>query len=128
MDCPRAILHLGVIQEWVGKGELPKERTQSKVAEALRCPGKSEDKAEAMGLAVLWYRRDGTSVESLRESVGRKRGRGGEECRGKLQVPKQGGRAEAKELHKIGIDGLLIKIAESEGFQVEARVLDQETK
>ncbi|RWW22084.1 hypothetical protein GW17_00013717 [Ensete ventricosum] len=40
MDCPRAILHLGVIQEWVGKGELPKERTQSKVAEALRCVGK----------------------------------------------------------------------------------------
>ncbi|RRT49530.1 hypothetical protein B296_00027901 [Ensete ventricosum] len=54
------------------------------------------------------------------ESIGRKRGRGGGECRGKLQVPRQGGRAEAKELHKIGVDELLIKIAESEGLRVDA--------
>ncbi|RWW26486.1 hypothetical protein GW17_00009131 [Ensete ventricosum] len=26
-----------VTREWVGEGELPKERTQSEVAEALRC-------------------------------------------------------------------------------------------
>ncbi|RZS06606.1 hypothetical protein BHM03_00037291 [Ensete ventricosum] len=30
----------------------------------LREPSKSEDKAEVMGLAVPWYRRGGTSVES----------------------------------------------------------------
>ncbi|RWW21147.1 hypothetical protein BHE74_00004222 [Ensete ventricosum] len=57
---------------------------------------------------------------SWRESVGRKRGRGGGECRGKLQVPRQGGRVEAMELHKIGVDELLIKIAESEGLRVYA--------
>ncbi|RWV98362.1 hypothetical protein GW17_00038798 [Ensete ventricosum] len=61
---------------------------------------------------------------SWRESIGRKRGRGGGECKGKLQ----GGRAEAKELHKIGVDGLLIKIAEREGLWVDAGVLDQGTK
>ncbi|RWV85378.1 hypothetical protein GW17_00052835 [Ensete ventricosum] len=65
---------------------------------------------------------------SWRESIGRKRGLGGGECKGKLQVPRQGGRAEAKELHKIGIDGLLIKIAEREGLRVDAGVLDQGTK
>ncbi|RZS29381.1 hypothetical protein BHM03_00063105 [Ensete ventricosum] len=29
--------HRGLTQEWVGEGELPRERTQSEVAEALRC-------------------------------------------------------------------------------------------
>ncbi|RZR75480.1 hypothetical protein BHM03_00058847 [Ensete ventricosum] len=65
---------------------------------------------------------------SWRESIGRKRGRGGGECKGKLQVPRQGGRAKAKELHKTGVDGLLIKIAKSEGLWVDARVLEQGTK
>ncbi|RZS03327.1 hypothetical protein BHM03_00033495 [Ensete ventricosum] len=65
---------------------------------------------------------------SWRESIGRKRGRGGGECKGKLQVPRQGGRAETNELHKTGIDGLLIKIAESERLHVDAGVLDQGTK
>ncbi|RRT36267.1 hypothetical protein B296_00049375 [Ensete ventricosum] len=65
---------------------------------------------------------------SLRESIGRKRGRGDGECKGKLQVPRQRGRAEAKELHKTGVDGLLIKIVESEGLWVDAGVLDQGTK
>ncbi|RWV77423.1 hypothetical protein GW17_00061749 [Ensete ventricosum] len=65
---------------------------------------------------------------SWRESIGRKRGRGGGECRGKLRVPRHGRRAEAKKLHKTGIDGLLIKIAESEGLRVDAGVLDQGTK
>ncbi|RRT64287.1 hypothetical protein B296_00014499 [Ensete ventricosum] len=36
MDYPRAMLYPGVTQELVGEGELPKERTQSEVAEALR--------------------------------------------------------------------------------------------
>ncbi|RWW46750.1 hypothetical protein BHE74_00047302 [Ensete ventricosum] len=89
----------------------------------LREPGKSEDKAEG-----------GTSVESsIPCSYGGralvvKGGRGGGECKGKLQVPRQGGRAEAKELHKTGVDGLLIKIAESGGLRVDAGVLDQGTK
>ncbi|RRT52683.1 hypothetical protein B296_00036118 [Ensete ventricosum] len=65
---------------------------------------------------------------SWRESIGRKRGRGGGEYRGKLQVPRQGGRAEAKKPHKTGVGGLLIKIAESEGLRVDASVLDQGTK
>ncbi|RRT47412.1 hypothetical protein B296_00002511 [Ensete ventricosum] len=65
---------------------------------------------------------------SWRESIGRKRGRGGGECKGKLQVPRQGERAGAKELHKIGVDGLIIKIVESEGLWVDAGVLDQGTK
>ncbi|RRT57524.1 hypothetical protein B296_00016418 [Ensete ventricosum] len=37
MDCPRAILRPRVTQEWVGEGELSKERTQSEVAKALQC-------------------------------------------------------------------------------------------
>ncbi|RRT32310.1 hypothetical protein B296_00047320 [Ensete ventricosum] len=74
----------------------------------LREPDKSEDKAE--------------------ESIGRKRAQGGGECKGKLQVPRQGRRAEAKELHKTNVDGLLIKTVESEGLWVDAGVLDQGTK
>ncbi|RRT69322.1 hypothetical protein B296_00013758 [Ensete ventricosum] len=88
-----------------GEGELPKEHTQS------------EDFRGAIDPLLSW-----------RESNGRKRGRGGGECRGKLQVPKQGGRAEAKELHKTSVDELLIKITESEGLQVDAGVLDREIK
>ncbi|RRT65262.1 hypothetical protein B296_00015918 [Ensete ventricosum] len=65
---------------------------------------------------------------SWRESISRKRGQGGGECNGKLQVPRQGRKAEAKELHKISVDGLLIKIAESKGLWVDVGVLDQETK
>ncbi|RRT42965.1 hypothetical protein B296_00008792 [Ensete ventricosum] len=65
---------------------------------------------------------------SWRESIGRKRGRGGEECKGKLQVPRQGGRAEAEKLHKTDVDGLLIKIAKNEELRVDAGVLDQGTK
>ncbi|RWW53738.1 hypothetical protein BHE74_00039743 [Ensete ventricosum] len=34
------MLRPGVTQELVGESELPKERTQSKVAEALRCAGR----------------------------------------------------------------------------------------
>ncbi|RWW38352.1 hypothetical protein BHE74_00056417, partial [Ensete ventricosum] len=36
--------------------------------------------------------------------------------------------AEAKELHKTGVDGLLIKRVESEGPWVDTGVLDQGTK
>ncbi|RWW04449.1 hypothetical protein BHE74_00009540 [Ensete ventricosum] len=65
---------------------------------------------------------------SWRESIVRKRDRGGGKCRSKLQVPRQGGRAEAKEFHMTDVDGLLIKITESEGLRVNAGVLDQGTK
>ncbi|RRT31470.1 hypothetical protein B296_00057104 [Ensete ventricosum] len=65
---------------------------------------------------------------SWREIIGRKRGRGDGECKGKLQVPRQDRRAEAKKLHKTDFDELLIKIAESEGLRVDAGVLDQGTK
>ncbi|RZS15885.1 hypothetical protein BHM03_00047792 [Ensete ventricosum] len=97
------------------------------------CRCKATD-SRAMGLAAPWYRRGGTSVESSipcshgGRALVVKGGRGGGECKGKLQVPRQGGRAEAKKLHKTDVDGLLIKIAESEGLRVDAGVLDQGTK
>lgn len=40
-----------------------------------------------------------------------KRGLGGGECSDKLQVPTQDKRLMARELHKISVEGLLIKIA-----------------
>ncbi|RZS14821.1 hypothetical protein BHM03_00046558 [Ensete ventricosum] len=85
----------------------------------LREPDKLEDKVEwffhgIIDPLLLW-----------RESISRKKGRGGGECRGKLQVPKQGERAETKELRKISVDGLLIKIVESEEVRVDVGVLDQ---
>ncbi|RWW50906.1 hypothetical protein BHE74_00042799 [Ensete ventricosum] len=118
----------------------------------LREPDKSKDKAEGRptdheerdadarqriigpwpGNAMVPERQDFRGVIdpllSQRESVGRKRDGGCREYRGKLQVSRQDGRAETKELHKIGVDGLLIKIAESEGLRVDAGVLDQGTK
>ncbi|KAJ8512088.1 hypothetical protein OPV22_002522 [Ensete ventricosum] len=63
---------------------------------------------------------------SWRESIGRKRGRGGGECKDKLQVPRHGRRAEAKKLHKTDVEGLLIKIAESEGLRVDAECSTKE--
>ncbi|RWW37234.1 hypothetical protein BHE74_00057690 [Ensete ventricosum] len=63
---------------------------------------------------------------SWRESIGRKRGRGGGECKDKLQVPRQDGRAETKEHHKTGVDGLLIKIVESEGLGLMQECLTKE--
>ncbi|RRT67164.1 hypothetical protein B296_00015511 [Ensete ventricosum] len=104
MLCP------GVTQEWVDDGELLRERTKNQ-----RWQRPYEVLAEA-------------THGEVRESIGHKRGRGGGEYRGKLHVPRQGGRTEAKKLYKTGVDGLLIKIAESEGLRVDARVLDQEIK
>ncbi|RWW02701.1 hypothetical protein GW17_00034195 [Ensete ventricosum] len=75
-------------------------------------------------LERMWTRRSATRRDfrgvidpffSWKESIGRKRGQGGGVCKGKLQVPRQGRRAEAKELHKTSVDGLLIKIAENGG-------------
>ncbi|RWW75534.1 hypothetical protein BHE74_00016433 [Ensete ventricosum] len=62
------------------------------------------------------------------ESVDHKKGRGGGEYRGKLQVSRQAERAEAKESHKTGVDELLIKIAKNEGFRVDVGGLDQGMK
>ncbi|RRT75317.1 hypothetical protein B296_00014400 [Ensete ventricosum] len=62
---------------------------------------------------------------SWRESVGCERGRGGGEFKDKLQVPGLSLRTEAKELHKINVNGLLVKIAENGGLRVDAGVLDQ---
>ncbi|RRT67503.1 hypothetical protein B296_00001901 [Ensete ventricosum] len=94
----------------------------------LREPGKSEDKANTMVLQRWDFRGVIDPLLSWRKSIGRKRGRGGRECKGKLQIPRQGGRAEAKKFHKTDVNGLLIKIVESEGLRVDAGVLDQGTK
>ncbi|RRT37445.1 hypothetical protein B296_00015469 [Ensete ventricosum] len=107
----------------------------------LREPDKSEDKAEckttdsrAIGLATPWYRRGGTSIESSIPCSHRGRVlvvKGAEDVentKANSKYQDKGGRADAKELHKTGVDGLLIKIAESEGLWVDARVFDQGTK
>ncbi|RWV82560.1 hypothetical protein GW17_00055933 [Ensete ventricosum] len=88
--------------------------------------------SESHGGDLIIQRRDFCGVInrllSWRESIGRKRDRGGEKCRGKLQVPGQGERTKAKKLHKTDVDGLLIKIAESKGLRVDAGVLYQGMK
>ncbi|RRT40206.1 hypothetical protein B296_00040884 [Ensete ventricosum] len=100
----------------------------------LREPNKSEDKTEAMSLAAPWYRRGGTSVESLIPCSYGERAlviNGAEElenAEANSRYQDRGGRVEAKELHKTDVDGLLIKIAESEGLRIDARVLDQGMK
>ncbi|RWW77569.1 hypothetical protein BHE74_00014267, partial [Ensete ventricosum] len=82
----------GVTREWVGEGELPKERTQSEVAEALRCmigatreldyfsayiclrePGKLEDKAEEhRGVKAGGRKGRGSNDESRRAQLPKK--------------------------------------------------------
>ncbi|RWW49751.1 hypothetical protein BHE74_00044039 [Ensete ventricosum] len=74
-------------------------------ARQVRGQGRRRDFRRVIDPLLLW-----------RESIGRKRGRGGGECKDKLQVPRHGRSAEAKKLHKTNVDGLLIKIAESEGL------------
>ncbi|RRT46305.1 hypothetical protein B296_00007238 [Ensete ventricosum] len=84
-----------------------------------------------MGLAAPWYRKGGTSVESL---ISCSRGgralvvKGDKEVENTKANSKYQDRAEAKELHKTSVDGLLIKIVESERLRVDAGVLDQGTK
>ncbi|RWW82291.1 hypothetical protein BHE74_00009257 [Ensete ventricosum] len=124
---------------YAGRGHTGRDQVLKQVVErgeeATTSPeGLSYPKAKRR-LERRWTRRSATDFRgaidpllSWRESNGRKKGRGGGECRGKLQVPKQGGRAEAKELHKTSVDELLIKITESEGLRVDAGVFDQEMK
>ncbi|RWV87792.1 hypothetical protein GW17_00050180 [Ensete ventricosum] len=106
----------------------------------LREPDKSEDKIECkatdswvMGLAAPWYRRGGTSVESSipcshgGRALVVKEAEEVENAKAKSKY-QDSKRAKAKELRKTDVDGLLIKIAESEGLRVDAGVLNQETK
>ncbi|RWW15487.1 hypothetical protein GW17_00020680 [Ensete ventricosum] len=97
------------------------------------CRGKATD-SRAMGLASPWYRRGGTFMES---SIPCSHGgralviKGAEEvenAKANSKYQDKVGRAEAKELHKTGVDGLLIKRAKSDGLWVDTRVLDQGTK
>ncbi|RWW10518.1 hypothetical protein GW17_00025931 [Ensete ventricosum] len=84
-----------------------------------------------MGLEALGYRRGGTSVES---SIPCSHGgralvvKGAEEVENAEANSKSQDKAEsaeAKELHKIGVNKLLIKIAKSGELRVDTRVLDQ---
>ncbi|RRT31567.1 hypothetical protein B296_00058598 [Ensete ventricosum] len=93
-DCPRAMLRVGVTQEWVDESELPRERTKNNqrwrrpydvLAETTHGEvkvdsGEHHSVAEVdlpiakgcrykvtdrrAGLTALWYHRNGTSVES----------------------------------------------------------------
>ncbi|RZS26392.1 hypothetical protein BHM03_00059779 [Ensete ventricosum] len=105
----------------------PQRRIYRSRRKGRRC--KATD-SRAMGLVAPWHRRGGTFVESsiLCSHGGRALVVKGAKEADKLQVPRQGGRAKAKKLHKTGVDGLLIKIAKSEGLWVDAGVLDQGTK
>ncbi|RWW36717.1 hypothetical protein BHE74_00058238 [Ensete ventricosum] len=95
----------------------------------LQCSHSLKGARQVRGRSRRWdFRGVIDPLLSWRESIGRKRGRGGGECISKLQVPRQGRRAEAKELHKTSVDGLLIKITRNEGLRVDAGVLDQGTK
>ncbi|RWW49930.1 hypothetical protein BHE74_00043843 [Ensete ventricosum] len=90
--------------------------------------------SRVIGLAAPWYHIGGTSVEASTPCSHGGRvlvAKGVEEvenAKEKLQVPRHGRKAEAKELHKTGVNKLLIKIAENEGLRVDAGVLDQGTK
>ncbi|RWV88009.1 hypothetical protein GW17_00049946 [Ensete ventricosum] len=99
------------------QGEQNLREPCNKIAKAIHesCNARQRIVGSWAGSAIVPQRRDFRGVIdpllSWRESIGREISRGGGECRGKLQVPRQGGRAETKELHKTGVDGLLIKIA-----------------
>ncbi|RWW76806.1 hypothetical protein BHE74_00015072 [Ensete ventricosum] len=72
-----------------------------------------------MGLATPWYRRDGTSMESSIPCSYRGRAlvvKGVEEVENAEANSKYQDKAKAKELYKTGVNGLLIKIAESGGL------------
>ncbi|RWV85688.1 hypothetical protein BHE74_00049309 [Ensete ventricosum] len=89
----------------------------------LREPGKSEDKTEGrtfMESSIPCSHGGRALVMKGAEEV--------ENTSANSQVPGQGRRAEAKELHKTYVNGLLIKITESGRLRVDAGVLNQETK
>ncbi|RWV93269.1 hypothetical protein GW17_00044289 [Ensete ventricosum] len=90
----------------------------------LREPGKLEDKADVIVLQRWDFRGVIDPLLLWRKSIGRKKGL--RRWRIQRQTPsiKIGPKGRGKELHKTGVDGLLIKIAESEGLRVDAGVLD----
>ncbi|RWW40530.1 hypothetical protein BHE74_00054050 [Ensete ventricosum] len=78
----------------------------------------------AMSLVVSWYRRGGTSVEALIPCSHEGRvlvAKGADEVENAEANSKYQDRAEAKELHKTSVNGLLIKIVKNEGLRVDAR-------
>ncbi|RWW06301.1 hypothetical protein GW17_00030379 [Ensete ventricosum] len=119
------------LKRWTRSVTIPQRRIYRSRRKGRRC--KATD-SRAMGLAAPWYRRGGTSVESLIPCSHRERAlviNGVEElenAEANSRYQDRGGRVEAKELHKTDVDGLLIKIAESEGLRIDARVLDQGMK
>ncbi|RWW32407.1 hypothetical protein GW17_00002918 [Ensete ventricosum] len=116
-------------RRWTRRSTIvPQRRIYRSRRKGCRC--KSTD-SRAMGLATPWYRRGGTSMESLILCSHGGRAlvvKGAKEVENAKANSKYQDRAEAKKLHKIDVDGLLIKIAESEGLRVDAGVLDQGTK
>ncbi|RZS06499.1 hypothetical protein BHM03_00037173 [Ensete ventricosum] len=105
----------------------------------LRELGKSEDKVDKASVRKEVDLEEYHSVAEMDLPIAKegmqmqsngyhKRDRRDGKCRGKVQVPRQGRWTEAKELHKTDVDGLLIKIAETEGLRVDAGALDQGTK
>ncbi|RRT61598.1 hypothetical protein B296_00029941 [Ensete ventricosum] len=89
---------------------------------SLKEPDKSEDKVEggtSVETLILYFHRGKALVAKGAEEVENTR---------KLQVPRQGRRAEIKELYKTGVNRLLIKIVENEGLRVDVGMLDQGTK
>ncbi|RWW05382.1 hypothetical protein GW17_00031345 [Ensete ventricosum] len=107
---------------------VPQRRIYRSRRKGCRCKSTN---SRAMGLAAPWYRRGGTSMES---SIPCSHGgralviKGVEELENAKANSKYQDRVEAKKLHKTDIEGLLIKIAESEGLRVGTGVLDQGTK
>ncbi|RWW48036.1 hypothetical protein BHE74_00045938 [Ensete ventricosum] len=82
-------------------GELDCSRAHICLREATKLKDKTECRCEvmdsrAMGMTTPWYRKGETSVESLipcshrGRALGREKVGGGGECRGNLQVPRQG--------------------------------------
>ncbi|RRT73755.1 hypothetical protein B296_00007498 [Ensete ventricosum] len=140
MNCHRAIPRSGVTREWVGVGEVPKERTE--VAEAVRCADRGHigrDRVEAGGRKGQENDDESRGAPLSKSKALVRKEVDLKECHivkeaeevenaEKLQVPRQGKKAEAKEHHNTGVDDLLIKIAESEGLRVDAGELDQGTK
>ncbi|RRT57676.1 hypothetical protein B296_00024831 [Ensete ventricosum] len=83
-----------------------------------------------MGLATPWYPRGETSVESSIACSHKGRAlfvKGAEEVENATANSKYQDKVEAKELHKISVNGLLIKITESGRLRVDAGVLDHGT-
>ncbi|RWW72846.1 hypothetical protein BHE74_00019318 [Ensete ventricosum] len=78
--------------------------------------------------AHIHLREHDKSEDKAEESMGRKGAKEVENTEANSKYQDRDGRAKANKLHKTGVNGLLIKIAENKGLQVDAGVLDQGTK